>query len=155
MSTKTKKKLSKPQEIQVELMRISTFNDFDGDFVADSLLEHRDLWLGFILDREAYSAEWQRRKIVEEGISGRLPVCPIDTIRLRDIAAGYWNVDALFVLPAPGREDELLALAQTWRADEVDWCDPTDASFVSYNSPKIGESFVGAKVEKMLRVWWD
>jgi hypothetical protein len=33
------------QEIQLELLRRSSFNALNGERVVDSLLRHRDLWL--------------------------------------------------------------------------------------------------------------
>jgi hypothetical protein len=141
--------ITRPQELQLELLRLASFNDFDGDRVADSLLKNRDLWIAFLLDREAYSAEYRRREILE---TGRLPIAPIDTIRLRDLAAGHWNVDALFILPASECEDKLFALAHTWHADEIDWYDPLDAGSIWLDEPGLGGRII---VQKMLRVWWD
>ena len=141
MTTKTKT-ISKPQKIQIQLMRMSSFNEFNGDVVCDDLIKHRDLWKAFLWDREAYSAEHYRREIRDRGLGlkdDELPIAPIDTIRLRDLAAGYWNVDCLLILPEEGREQELYELADSpgWCADEIDWYSGLDAG------------------EKMLRVWWD
>lgn len=154
--------ISKIQRIQLNLLRESSFNDFDGKMVGDSLMEHRDLWIAFLLDRECYGAASRmndQREKIRKGEPAGLPICPIDTIRLRDLADGYWNVDALFVLPAPGKEDSLELLARRdWRADEIDWCDPLDAGSVwvyGNKKPKIGEQPQVITVEKMLRVWWD
>ncbi len=115
------------QDLQLELMRRASFNSFDGDHVADSLLDNRDLWRGAIFDRAAYftlGAYNDGRKCD-----------PIDNIRLRDIGDGYWNADTLYLTPA---EDEgaLEALARTWHADEIDWQDFPNAG-------------------RALRVWWD
>lgn len=156
-TTKTKTKpISRVQRIQIQLMRLSSFNEFNGDRVADSLIEHRDLWIGFILDRESYSAEYARRKFEEGGCEG-LPFAPIDTIRLRDIASNYWNVDALFILPQPGKEDSLeLLVRREWGADEINWYNPGDASHIWLNPPKkLGDKSDVVNIEKMLRVWWD
>lgn len=153
MTTKTTKKaISKIQRIQLNLLRESSFNDLDGNKVADDLMLYRDLWIAFLIDREAYSAEGERRRqresLTRVGKLEGLPVAPIDTIRLRDLAAGYWNVDALFILPVPGKEDKLELLANSWNADEIDWYDPLDARYAGGFPP-------GAPIEKMLRVWWD
>jgi len=118
-----------PQEIQFELLRLSSFNGLSGDLVADSLEKHRGLWRGWILDRAGYYAVHAR----ENGAN-----CdPVDDIKLRDIEHGYWNVDTLYILPAEGKEDVLKQLvSRLWGADEIDW----------QNYPNAG---------KVLRVWWD
>jgi hypothetical protein len=127
MATRT----TTPQEIQFTLMRLSSFNNFDGNVVADSLVEHEDLWTAFIMDRADYyynRSDPESQKRHQE---------PVDLIRLRDIAAGYWNVDTLYLLAAPGKETELELLAhREWGADEIDWMQNTH-------------------VGRYLRVWWD
>lgn len=116
------------QRLQLELIREATFNAFDGDAVVDSLLAHRELWRGVIIDRAGYYAEHARR-------DGR-DCDPIDLIKLRDLDAGYWNVDTLYLTAQPGHEDELKALAETWSADEIGWTDDPNAG-------------------RVLRVWFD
>jgi hypothetical protein len=128
-------------------MRLATFNEFNGDAIADSLIAHDDLWEGWILDRAAYGAEYHRQRIGQEAQKQielgqkpeeKLHVEPIDFIRLRDIGAGYWNVDTLFILPIEGKEKDLELLAhKEWYADEVDWVDGQDCR------------------RPVLRVWWD
>lgn len=136
MATRT----TTPQEVQFTLMRLSSFNNFDGDLVADSLLAHSDLWEGWILDRAGYYAESRRRDVYENGglKEGQLMPEPIDLIRLRDIAQGYWNVDTLYILPNKGKEKDVELLAhREWGADEIDWVDGADCG------------------RPVLRVWWD
>ena len=138
-------RVTSPQDLQFSLMRQATFNEFDGDRIADSLVEHSDLWEGWILDRAAYRAEYSRKGLMEKveangnkPIEGQLPIEPIDLIRLRDIGAGHWNVDTLFILPREGKATELELLARRdWYADEIDWVDGQDCR------------------QPVLRVWWD
>lgn len=126
MSTTTT--VNEIQDLQLQLIRLSSFNAFDGGFVVDSLLAHRELWKGVIIDRAGYFNESCRR-------DGRR--CdPIDLIKLRDLHQGYWNVDTLYLTAADGCAEALEALAQTWRADEVGWDD----------DPCAGQ---------VLRVWFD
>ncbi len=127
MATRTKT----PQDLQFELMRLATFNEFNGEYIAESLIAHDDLWTAFIMDRADYyydrnDPESQKRH--QE---------PVDLIKLRDLAAGYWNVDTLYLLAAEGKEKDLELLAhREWGADEIDW---------------MQNSHVG----RYLRVWWD
>jgi hypothetical protein len=133
-----------PQDLQFTLMRMASFNNFDGGYVADSLAANSELWEAWILDRESYGAAYamdQVRRAVEKGEEPNkrfAKVTPIDLIRLRDLAAGYWNVDALYVLPVKGKEKDLELLARRdWGADEIDWVSGQDAG------------------TEVLRVWWD
>jgi hypothetical protein len=128
MTTATKT----PQDLMLDLMRMSSFNAFDGDLVVDSLLEYRHLWQGAIFDRAAYFTLDR----YNEGVK----TDPIDFIKLRDIGAGYWNVDTLYLLPSEDTTScraRLERLARTWAADEVDWINGCDAG------------------PHVLRVWWD
>ena len=89
------------QDLQFELMRLASFNEFDGNRVADDLLANSSLWSGALIDR-------------------------FDLIKLRDLP-NYWNVDTLHVL-STGRDDSALEnLAQSWHADDVRWIDGEDA----------------------------
>lgn len=110
------------QEIQLELIRRGSFNDFDGPLIADVLVANKHLWSAVIFDREGYAEEARRSSI--------------DLIKLRDLEAGYWNVDTLFILPAEGQDDALWSLAQSIGADEVDWEHSRDCG-------------------RYLRVWFD
>ena len=40
------------QEIQLELIRRTRFNAFDGERVTASLIRHRELWMAVLLDRQ-------------------------------------------------------------------------------------------------------
>ena len=112
------------QEIQLELIRRGSFNDFDGPLIADVLVANKHLWSAVIFDREGYCD-------FTEGTA-----LAIDLIKLRDLEAGYWNVDTLFILPEQGQEDALWHLAQSIGADEVDWEHSRDCG-------------------RYLRVWFD
>lgn len=116
------------QALQFELMRKATFNEYNGDAIVDSLLAHQDLWTGVIMDRADY---WYK----DGGAEGHSE--PVDLIKLRDIGAGYWNVDTIYILAAEGKEDELeLLVRREWPADEIDWMQNTH-------------------VGRYLRVWFD
>jgi hypothetical protein len=88
--------MNKAQELHFELMKLSSFNSFDGGQVVADLSRDEDLWRGAIL-------------------------LGAELLTLRDIEDGFWHGDTLYMLPAAGREDELEALARCWNADEVDW----------------------------------
>jgi hypothetical protein len=119
--------MNRVQELQFQLMESASFNGFDGPNVVTSLRNHSDLWRGAVMDR-------------------------LDSlIKLRDISDGYWNIDTLYILPVDGRENELMALAKKWGADEVDWIGGEQACMLlgSYSRG------MDRKKKIILRVWWD
>jgi len=136
-------KTERIQALNLELMQIASFNDFDGEQVVKDLKANRDLWRGAVMDRGAYSAAYQYSK---EGMKAHLE--PIDLIKLRDIQEG-WNVDTLYIRPVIGREKDLEMLARTWGADEVSWIAPEKAqTLLGGTLDKVGDFGI-------LRVWWD
>ena len=110
------------QDIQLDLIERASFNLFDGEQVRRDLMEHKDLWKGVIIGRFENSL----------------------LIPLRDIADNYWNVDTLMILPHPGKENELVELAEGWGADDVDLLTGNNI-----------EMMYGGMENTVLRVWWD
>src|SRR5688500_4589356 len=75
------------QQIQLELMRRSTFNTFDGPKVVASLERHRYLWLAAYMDSfGVYSKEHPHW------------IASFSLIKLRDLPEGVWHVDTLCLL---------------------------------------------------------
>jgi len=74
------------QDIQLELIRRTQFNAFDGERVVASLLRHRDLWLATLLDRPGLANYAKPTHLLMSGL-----------IKLRDLPDNYWNADTLFV----------------------------------------------------------
>jgi hypothetical protein len=131
--------MNKPQKLQFELMKLATFNEFDGEKVVKSLEENPDLWKGALMTRGSYS------RPNSEGYSD-----VTDLISLRDLP-DYWNVDTLFITPKAGKEDELKKLAKKWGADEVDWIGgERAANAIGSWSPE-----TRANPKQILRIWWD
>lgn len=86
------------QDIQLDLIELASFNEFDGAQVKKDLLANKGLWKGVIMGRFENS----------------------QLIPLRDIDSNVWNVDTLMILPQEGKDTELVLLATHWNADEVD-----------------------------------
>ncbi len=85
------------QDIQLELIRRTQHNSFDGEQVHRDLLERRDWWEAVMLDGQH------------------------SLIKLRDLPGNDWNVDTLFILATDGSSAHRLAeLAETWAADTVE-----------------------------------
>jgi hypothetical protein len=106
------------QDIQLDLLETVSYNECDGARIKQDLLDNRNLWEGAIMgsfEAFRYVALW-------------------------DIANNVWNADTLMILPQPGKEGQLVALASKWGADEVD----------------LLEGFMyGGGDKKILRLWWD
>jgi hypothetical protein len=123
------------QEIQLELIRRTRFNAFDGERVVASLLAHRQMWEAVMMDRFALSRP------------GSLPAMGL--IKLRDLEDNFWNVDTLYVL-TPDRESAAgiarLAVAEDWGGEVRVHADPEDV-----------EDALGSGREKraVVSVWWD
>src|SRR5437879_4025000 len=88
------------QEIQLELIRRTQYNAFDGERVVAALTAHRDLWEAVLMDRFGFSNP------------GRLP--SMGLIKLRDLSGNFWNVDTLYVLcPDAASARQLAEIAET------------------------------------------
>ena len=126
------------QEIQFELMRRSSFNEFDGPKVIASLERYRDLWIAAYMDRFGlYCAEhpdW-------------FP--SFSLIQLRDLRYNHWNVDTLVVLTESVEQARRLAdvaKQEDWRADDL---------LVQENEEELSRALgVGPCPYRMLTAWW-
>jgi hypothetical protein len=126
------------QDIQFELIRRRQFNAFDGQRVADKLLEHRDLWEAVMMDRLALSGY---------GGYGNLPAMGL--IKLRDLPYDEWNVDTLYLL-APTKQ-AAGTLAEIFTMEE--W-----GGMVSvHDDPQDVENALGSGREEraVVAIWWD
>lgn len=123
------------QEIQLELIRRSRFNAFDGERVVRSLLAHRELWEAVILDRFGVP------------LAGKLPVSGL--IKLRDLPFNIWNADSLYVLCPDAKS--AVRLASIAREDR--WGgEPAVFSDQQTVDDALGS---GRETRAILRVWWD
>ena len=75
------------QDIQLELIRRTRFNSFDGEKICDLLRVYRPLWRAVIFDRPGLPNYAEPTRLLTSGL-----------IKLRDLEDDIWNVDTLFVL---------------------------------------------------------
>src|SRR5712691_6426965 len=94
------------QDIQLELLRRTSFNALDGERGHASLLKHRHLWLAVLLDRPGIA------NYAEPG-----PLLMAGLIKLRDLADNIWNADTLFILTRTHAQARELARI----IEEEDW----------------------------------
>jgi hypothetical protein len=113
---------TEPQRLQLELIRLAGRGD-----VADTLVEHRNLWSGALITRAAN---------------------PFGLVSLRDLERGFWNADTLYVLSTSVDDPALEQLAGQWEPDSIHWIDGMEAA------TKLGE-YKNGVVRRVLEVWWD
>ncbi len=126
------------QDIQLELIRRTRFNSFDGEVVCALLTRYRDHWRAVLFDRPGILNYKERSRVLTGGL-----------IQLRDLGDNIWNVDTLFVLthtPEQAREletafEESGTGAMPYVLDNMD---ETDMALGT-----------GREVYGLLKVWWD
>jgi hypothetical protein len=124
------------QDIQLELIRRSSFNAFNGGQVVSSLLAHRELWESVVMDRVGIMRP------------GHLPAHGL--IKLRDLADNCWNVDTLYVLTPDVRSARELARIIE---QEQDWGGMVR---VHDDQEDIDDALGSGREERaIVRAWWD
>ena len=141
VDTGTRKMMSTPlaeatiQEIQLELIRRRNFHAFDGERIADCLMQHRDLWEAVMMDRLAISHP------------GSLPTMGL--MKLRDFPKDVWNVDTLYILTRSREDAEKLAEILNKRQ----WGGMVD---VHTDPEEVDNALGGAKPgQAIVSIWWD
>ena len=131
--------LSRPQKLQFMLMLGAAFNNFNPFAVVRDLLKHRDLWHGALMGGGYPSLE-----------STRSDLCRLsaDLVPLRDLGAGTWNVDTLFVLTGANHEADWQPVVKGWSADEVRFLDDVESGQLLGGLGPLGEL-------RVMTVWWD
>jgi hypothetical protein len=122
------------QEVQIQRLRMGSFNLLDGNKVADDLLANQTLWDSFVFGRFEYQ--------------------PL--IELRDLRHGYINADTVFLMTQRDRLKDLLGLIEQWKADEVGWQSEEirGGDFVCKSDFDVLGAFLG-RDDFLIRVWWD
>ncbi len=126
------------QEIQLELIRRTSFNALDGEKVYASLLRNRGLWLACLLDRPGLPDYQTPRQLLTSGL-----------IKLRDLADNFWNADHLFILT------ETREQARQMKAivDEEDWGGEV---WLTEDQEEIDRALGSGRQEYgLVHVWWD
>lgn len=101
------KEINPAQKLQLDRLRLGSFNNMDGDLVADSLVENYDLWDSCMFGRFGYS----------------------DLIELRDLPEGHLNADTLIILTDKARWEKLEKIIGTWHADEIGYTGADDETW--------------------------
>jgi hypothetical protein len=127
------------QEIQLELIRRTKFNAFDGEKIYASLMKHRALWRAVLLDRPGLANYHKPRHLLMSGL-----------IKLRDLDDNLWNADKLFILTA--KRAHVVELARI--IEEEDWGGEKP---IVYKDQEEMDYALGTGREEfgLLSIWWD
>jgi hypothetical protein len=126
------------QEIQLELLRRTSFNALDGERIYNSLLKHRSLWRAALLDRQGVPNYAKPRLLLMGGL-----------IKLRDLEDNFWNADMLYLLTSNRQAaDELARIAE-----EEDW----GGEVCVYKDQEEMDDALGTGRQEygLISVWWD
>lgn len=127
------------QEIQLELIRRTKFNAFDGERIYGSLMKHRAYWQAVLLDRPGLANYQKPRHLLMTGL-----------IKLRDLDDNIWNADQLFILTA--NREQAVHLARV--IEEEDW--GGEKPIVYDDQEEIDSALgVGRQEYGLLSIWWD
>jgi hypothetical protein len=97
------KKISKAQQIQLDIIAQTNFNFFDGRKIAALLKANHKMWRAVLL--------------------------PLDFISLRDMDDGWWHADTLYIYPEDGYQFQLAELVtEQFNADEIQWIGSSTAA---------------------------
>ena len=126
------------QDIQLELIRRTTFNMFDGQRVCELLHQHRRLWRAVLLDQPGVPNYASPSRLLTGGL-----------IKLRDLEDNIWNADTLFVLTHTAAQARELATV-------FDQADMGAMPRVHEDMDKTDMALgTGREEYGLLTVWWD
>jgi hypothetical protein len=126
------------QEIQLELIRRTSFNDFNGERVCELLERHRERWRAVLLDRPGVPNYAEPARLLIGGL-----------IKLRDLEDNIWNADTLFVLTHTIKDAHELAVA----FDQANMAAmPHVFEDMSAMDRALG---TGRETYGILTLWWD
>ncbi|BCW94587.1 MAG: hypothetical protein WHS44_11470 [Fimbriimonadales bacterium] len=91
------REISDAQRLVLDLMRHGNFNQFDGDAVADDLMQHSDLWIACWFGDHS------------------MPLRSLANLSLY----GSIHGDSLYVLTTEENWESLVSLAESWEYDEI------------------------------------
>ena len=115
------------QDLQLQIIALTSHNNFVGRKINKLLRENRHLWRAVMMP-------------------------PIELYPLRDMEEGLWVADTLYLLPQEGKEFELEELVnEQFNADEITWIGGDQAlDLLGY-----WDNDVVLNPRLILSVWWD
>jgi len=111
------KKITEAQQIQLDVIAKTNFNNFNGKRIAQWLIENHKMWKTVLL--------------------------PLDFISLRDMDSGGWHADTLYIYPEDGYGFELEEIMkEQFHADETQWHGGESAMLMLGTSEVADKSYV-------------
>lgn len=139
--------ISPAQEIYLSLIQAGgRWNRFDGRRIASELRQNRQLWRAVIIAREPN---------VLNGLPGTELCNRVNLVTLRDLPVGRTNLDSLFLLAEPGRQDALECLARSWSCDELVWVTQGEALRAMGVNWMAYPDYPQDEPRFLLELWWD
>lgn len=137
---------SEAQELILRLLERTSVNNLSGPKVVSALRANTSLW------RSAYFTSIG----IEQTSDGawNFNAARQDLISLRDLPTDFLQLDTLLLLPAPGAQDSLAALASGWGADIIQWVALPEAGRVMGGRRSVME-YSSCPDKVILYVWWD
>jgi hypothetical protein len=120
-------KITTIQDLQLQIIALTNYNNCDGRKIDRLLRENRHLWLAAMMpNKHLYP--------------------------LRDMEEGFWSADTLYILPREGKEFELEELVkEQFNADEITWI----GSGQSLDLLGYWKKDEVLNPRMILSVWWD
>ena len=139
--------ISPAQELYLDMIEAGgRWGGFDGRRIAADLRGSLPLWRTAIFTRQPH---------LPVGSSDTELRHRVDLIALRDLPKGEINLDRLFVIPEPGRSDELEKLARSWLATEMKWIPRGEAAQAMGGNQREFRDYAKDEPRFLLSLWWE
>ncbi len=140
----TLKPINAVQVLIFELMKLGSFNEFDGEQVVKDLLEWRDLW-----DSCLMTDEYQGNGLILRDIEGEeytvntlyIKTDEVKAVKLMEKIGRHQQISVY----DPNVDNDDPDFIQCWTADEVEIVTDPGKMLGSYTKPEL----------VVIRVWWD
>jgi hypothetical protein len=138
MSSELSLQAATVQDIQIELIRRTKFNTFDGKEIVQLLQRHRHLWKAVLLDRPGLPNYSHPRQLLMAGL-----------IKLRDLEDNIWNADLLYALTHT--QEGARELAKAFEESETGAM-PSVHEDIMETDDALG---MGRQTYGLMSAWWD
>jgi hypothetical protein len=147
--------ITETQDLILKLIEKNSFNNFSGPLVVSDLRDHQALWRSVLMTQFVRPLYQKLENPITT--SPRPPVAiyhEAAILSLRSIPDDSFAADRLIIHSEPGQQDQLLALAQKWKADEFYWvC--ADEAFRAMGTTWREMTDFGREDRVLLVLWWD